>query len=71
MLKNSAINFIQFEFGFAAHAARVYFRDLLNFLNKFSYEIYKLKPLKNERIYYRPELEQTAYANFLAVKKSE
>lgn len=71
MLKNSAIDFIQFEFGFAAHAARVYFKDFVDFFKKFGYELYKLKPLKNEKIQYRPELEQTTYSNFLAVKESK
>lgn len=68
MLASGSINFIQFEFGFAAVAARKFFKDYIDFFDKFGYSIYKIKPLKLEKVIHSIELEKCSYANFVAMK---
>jgi FkbM family methyltransferase len=69
MLSKRAIDIIQFEFGYSAIFARNFLKDCFDFFDQFGYEIYKIKPLKVERIKYDVSLERCSYANFLAVRK--
>jgi FkbM family methyltransferase len=69
MLSKQAIDIIQFEFGYASIFARTFLKDFFDLFSKFDYEIYKIKPLRIEKITYRAEIERCSYANFLAVRK--
>lgn len=68
MLMKGAIDYIQFEFGHAARAARVFLYDIYNFLHGCGYEIFTVKPRGLEKFVYSP-WEENRYnmANFFAV----
>lgn len=70
-LTRGAIDFIQFEFGNATKAARVYLHDIINFLEPKQYKIYIIKPSGLAPLEYTPFTEMRySYINFLAVHKS-
>ena len=54
LLKNGAIDIIQFEFGHAARAARISLFDIIQFLEKYKYYTYVIKPkkLRKSRIHH-------------------
>ena len=69
MLRSASIDSIQFEFGAGHVDARTFLRDFYDLLGK-DFEMFRvvadgLRPLGA----YRPELEQFACVNFLAVRK--
>jgi FkbM family methyltransferase len=68
MLTKGAIDYIQFEYGHAARAARVFLYDIYNLLHGSGYEIFTVKPKGLEKFVYTP-LEENKYnmANFFAV----
>ena len=67
LLKKSAIDIIQFEFGHAARANRVYLLDIIRLLKKYNYYTYALKPRKLEKIIYTPFVENRYnMANFVS-----
>jgi hypothetical protein len=70
MLMKAAIDYLQFEFGHAARAARVFLYDIYSFLHGFGYEIFVVKPKGLEKFVYSP-WEENKYnmANFFAVSK--
>jgi FkbM family methyltransferase len=69
MLQDSAIDLIQFEYGYAAVTARVFFKDLLDLLENSGFVVYKLKPSSIDKVIYTPEINGCPCANFLAVSK--
>jgi FkbM family methyltransferase len=68
MLMKGAVDYIQFEFGHAARAARVFLFDIYDFLRGCGYEIFTVKPRGLEKFVYTP-WEENKYnmANFFAV----
>lgn len=54
MLMKGAIDYIQFEFGHAARAARVFLYDIYNFLHDCGYEMFTVKPRGLEKFVYSP-----------------
>ena len=68
MLKQGSIDYIQFEFGHAARAARVFLYDICGFLAEYGYAIYTVKPKGIEKFVYSP-WEENKYNmnNFFAV----
>jgi FkbM family methyltransferase len=68
MLMKDAIDYIQFEFGHAARAARVFLYDIYSFLHGYGYEIFTVKPRGLEKFVYSP-WEENKYnmVNFYAV----
>tara|TARA_B100000900_G_C20518388_1_gene691082 strand:+ start:185 stop:1036 length:852 start_codon:yes stop_codon:yes gene_type:complete len=71
LLKNGAIDIIQFEYGHAARAARVSLFDIIQLLEKYKYYTYVIKPKKIERISYTPFTDnQYNMANFVSFKKT-
>lgn len=69
LLSENRIDFIQFEFGHAARAARVLLKDIIDLLMKYEYQIYVIKPFFIEKINYNPPFENRYnMINFLAFK---
>jgi FkbM family methyltransferase len=68
LLKGGAIDAVQFEYGYALVFARVFLRDFVEYLGGFGYEIYRIKPLKIEKLHYMPDTERFFYSNFLALR---
>ncbi len=68
MIMKGAIDYIQFEFGHAARAARVFLYDIYNFLHGCKYEMFTVKPRGLEKFVYSP-WEENKYnmINFFAV----
>ncbi|MCR4322476.1 MAG: FkbM family methyltransferase [Candidatus Azambacteria bacterium] len=67
MIASSKVDVIQFEFGLLNTYSHTYIYDFYQFLKPFGYELYKIKPLKEERVN-MPEQERTVYAYFVARK---
>jgi FkbM family methyltransferase len=69
MLKNRAINYVQFEYGGCWIDSRTLFLDMYDFLTSFGYIIGKIMPNGIEFYYkYDQRLETFQMANFLACK---
>ena len=69
LLSQNRIDFIQFEFGHAARAARVLFKDIFDLLISYGYEVYVIKPWCIEKITYDPFFENRYnMINFLACR---
>lgn len=67
-LTRGAISFIQFEFGNAAKAARIYLHDIVSFLEQKQYKIYIIKPKGLVPLIFTPFTEMRySYINFVAV----
>jgi FkbM family methyltransferase len=67
LLKNSAIDFIQFEFGHAARAGRIYLLDIIRLLENYNYYTYVIHPKKIKKIIYTPFVENRYnMANFVS-----
>jgi FkbM family methyltransferase len=67
-LASGSIGYIQFEFGNAAKAARVYLHDIVDFLKSMKYTIYIVKPAGLEHLEFNPFTERRySYINFLPV----
>ena len=67
LLKKSAIDFIQFEFGHAARAGRIYLLDIIRLLEKYNYYTYVIHPKKIKKIMYTPFVENRYnMANFVS-----
>lgn len=69
MLKNQVIDIVQFEFGNASTYAQVFFKDFVDLFSKYNYEIYKIMPMRIEKVVYGIVHERCSYANFLAIRK--
>ena len=70
-IDNGNINFIQFEFGHATRAARVYLHDIVFFLEARGYKIYVIKPSGLLPLNFTPWSENCySYINFLAANKN-
>jgi FkbM family methyltransferase len=68
LLARGAISFIQFEFGNAAKAARIYLHDIVFFLESKQYKIYIIKPKGLVPLVFTPFTEMRySYINFVAV----
>jgi FkbM family methyltransferase len=68
LLARGAINFMQFEFGNAAKAARVYLHDIVFLLESNQYKIYVIKPRGLLPLEFTPFTEMRySYINLLAV----
>ena len=68
MLKNKAINVVQFEYGGTYIDAKILLKDVFEFLMNFGYEIYKIYPKHVKKILkYSQTLENFQYSNYLAV----
>ena len=71
LLSRGAINFIQFEFGNASKAARVYLHDIVYFLESKQYKIFIIKPNGLLPLQFTPFTEMRySMINFLAIHKS-
>ena len=69
-LSKGDIDFIQIEFGHAARAARIYLHDIVQFVHKYDYEIFVIKPKGLMRLNFSPFIENRySYINFLIVRK--
>jgi FkbM family methyltransferase len=69
LLSENRIDFIQFEFGHAARAARVLLKDIIDLLMIYGYETYVIKPLFIEKVTYDPFFENRYnMINFLAFR---
>ena len=70
MLSKSRIDYIQFEYGHAAMAARVMLLDIVNFFQAYGYHIYLIHPKGIKPFMYSP-WEENRYnmANFVAVSE--
>lgn len=69
LLSENRIDFIQFEFGHAARAARVLLKDIIDLLVKYGYETYVIKPSFVEKVTYDPFFENRySMINFIAFK---
>jgi hypothetical protein len=72
LLKKGKIDFIQFEFGHAARAGRIYLFDIIDLLAKYNYFTYVIKPKKIEKIIYSPFIENRYnMGNFVAFKNDK
>lgn len=69
LMKNSCIDIIQFEYGYASIYNHILFLEFVELFNKFKYELYLIKPKRLEKIDYQPEMEGTPLANYLGIKK--
>lgn len=70
-LSRGIVKFIQFEFGNAAKAARVYLHDIVHYLESKQYKIYIVKPSGLLPLEFNPFTEMRySYINFLAVHAS-
>lgn len=67
MISAKKIDVIQFEFGTLNTFSHTYIYDFSQYLKPFGYELYKIKPLREERIVV-PEQERTIYSYFVARK---
>ena len=68
LLEKGNIDYIQFEYGHAARAARVFLIDLVNFLQAYGYRIYIIYPKGIKPFRYSPwEENRFDMINFLAV----
>jgi len=68
LLARGAISFMQFEFGNAAKAARVYLHDIVFLLESNQYKIYVIKPKGLLPLEFTPFTEMRySYINLLAV----
>ena len=68
MLSKGNIDYIQFEYGHAARAARVFLLDIVNLLENYGYSIYLIMPKGIKRFTYSPwEENRFNMVNFLAV----
>lgn len=67
MITSNKVGIIQFEFGILNTFSHTYVYDFYQFLKPFGYELYKIKPLKEEKVEV-PEQERTVYAYFVAKK---
>ena len=64
------VKMVQFEYGNASIAARIFLKDFFDFFTNFNFSIYKImhKGLLPQR--YSPFNEKISYANFLAVSNA-
>ncbi|MFH1036590.1 MAG: hypothetical protein V1756_00770, partial [Patescibacteria group bacterium] len=70
MLKENRIKMIQFEYGGCNLDARIFLKDIFDFLYDLDYRIYKIFPDKTKIIEnYGQYLDNFQYANYLAVQK--
>lgn len=70
-LKRGVISFIQFEFGNASKASRVYLHDIVFLLESKQYKIFVIKPKGLEPLNFTPFTEaRYSYINLLAVHKN-
>lgn len=61
-------DFIQFEFGHAGKASRIFLYDYVHFFSKFDYRLFVIKPKGIQKLQYSPWIENRySYGNFLAV----
>ena len=68
MLSKGNIDYIQFEYGHAARAARVFLLDIVNLLENYGYSVYLIMPKGLKRFIYSPwEENRFNMVNFLAV----
>ena len=69
LLSEGKVDFVQFEFGHASHAARIFLKDFFDYLNSYNYNIYVIKPNFIEKVEYDPFIENRYdMINFLAFK---
>jgi len=66
MLAEKRIRFVQFEYGSRYINARVFLKDVIAFVRKFDYSLYKITPCECRPILdYTPRLERFENANYL------
>ena len=71
MLSQKSVSYIQFEYGHAARAARVFLMDLVNFLQTYGYCLYVVHPKGIKPFVYSPwEENRFNMINFLAAGDS-
>lgn len=69
LLSQGAIDFIQFEFGHASRAGRIYLHDVVNFIREFEYELFVIKPSGVMPLDFSPFTENRySFINFLLAK---
>ena len=69
-LENQKIDFIQFEYGDAAQAARVFFTDLVHLFHSYGYIVYKIMPNSLVRIELGTVLNRSySCSNFVAMSE--
>jgi FkbM family methyltransferase len=67
LLENQKIDFIQFEYGDAATAARVFLTDIVTLLHSFGYTVYKIMPKSLKHIEVGANLNRSySCSNFFA-----
>jgi FkbM family methyltransferase len=67
MLESRSVDYIQFEFGHAAAAARVFLHDLTGFLEGYGYRLFVVKPRGLEEFTYSPfAANRWSMVNFFA-----
>jgi len=71
LLSSGSIDFIQIEFGHAARAARIYLHDIVRLIEKYSYEIFVIKPNGFMRLDFTPFVENRySFINLLLARKA-
>lgn len=68
MLKNGTIDFIQFEFSGATVESRKFLKDFIDLFEKYSYTLYRIKPISIEKVVYYPDQERFTLTNYLAIR---
>ncbi len=66
LLKNNNIKVIQFEYGNASIASKVFIKDFIDIFSKYHYSVHKIMHNKLLKINYSPFMEGVSYANFVA-----
>ena len=70
VLGDARISFVQFEYGQGFIPARVFLRDIFEFLKRFNYDIYKIRPDGLTRVAkYSSQLERFENANYTLVSR--
>jgi len=69
LLSSEKIDFIQIEFGHVSRAAHIYLHDIVNFVNKYYYTIFVIKPTGYMQLGFSPFTENRySYINFLLAR---
>jgi FkbM family methyltransferase len=70
LLENQEIDVIQFEYGDAAQAARVFLTDIVHFFHLYNYSVYKIMPNCLVRIEIEPAINRSySCSNFVALSE--
>lgn len=70
VLKQQAVDYIQFEFSGATALSRVFLKDFIDLLNTYNYDLYRVRGTDIQFVDYYPDRERFTLTNYLAIRKN-